>query len=67
MKRSRRLQLAAAVAAIGLTAGCAQTPQSAQENQAQEDQAQEDQAKSQEEPIKVTVGGYYQGGIAVDP
>ena len=53
-KRTRR-QLATALALVSLTAGCAQNPQP----------VESEQPESQEEPIKLTIGGYYRGGFVV--
>ena len=53
-KRTRR-QLATALALVSLTTGCAQSPQP----------AESEQPESQEEPIKLTIGGYYQDSFVV--
>ena len=58
MKKHSRRQLATAVALAALTAGCAQNPQSAQP-------AANETTQSQEEPIKLRLGGYYRGDFAV--
>lgn len=55
MRKSTRWRLATTAALFVLTAGCAQAPEAADSKE----------TDSQEEPIKVTIGGYYQGGFVV--
>ncbi|MEM7223891.1 MAG: hypothetical protein AAF495_12975 [Pseudomonadota bacterium] len=55
MRQRIRRRLAASVALVALTAACAQAPEP----------AASEETGSQEEPIKVTIGGYYRSGFVV--